>query len=216
MRIDYSLNYQSILFLIEICQNFSLRFSCLFSLSVSPSITRSEIDALWSRCHLKENGKLDFYQFLREFGYTKGSAHYPNAKSHPPRRGDADFLLTSRKLYGDSVLVHGTTLNAIRSNWNELRREFVQLDPFRTGFIQSEEFDEILTELCPIINQEDLQTFKHKFQTKADSRLNRKKHTSDQFWIETRIILNSLVFIQNLSPGFLLSFSFVCLSVYLE
>ena len=142
----------------------------LFSLSISPSISRDEVDLLWSRCHLKENGRLDFYQFLREFGYSKGSAHYPNAKSNPPRRGDADSFLTSRKLYGDSVLVHGTTLNAIRANWNELRREFLQLDPYRTGFIQSEEFDEIINELCPAGNQEDRHRFKDKFQTKTDSR----------------------------------------------
>ncbi|CAF4816073.1 unnamed protein product [Rotaria sp. Silwood1] len=141
-------------------------------LDIKPEIKRSEIILLWSRCHLKENGNLDFYQFLREFGYTKRSAHYPNAKQNPPKRGDADFLLTSRKLYGDSVLVHGTALNAIRSNWDQLRREFTQLDPYRTGYIQSEEFDDILTELCPQVNQEDLDIIKFKFQTKHDSRMN--------------------------------------------
>ncbi len=120
---------------------------------------------------MKENGNLDFYQFLREFGYSKHSAHYPNAKQNPPKKGDADFLLTSRKLYGDSVLVHGAALNAIRSNWDQLRREFTQLDPFRTGFIQSDEFDDILMELCPAVNQEDLDMLKSRFQTKNDQRL---------------------------------------------
>ena len=113
---------------------------------------------------------MDFYQFLREFGYTKSSAHYPNAKQNPPRRGDADFLLTSRKLYGDSVLVHGTALNAIRSNWNELKDEFLHFDPYQTGFIQTEEFDEILTDLCPAVNDEDLLNLREKFQNKNDSR----------------------------------------------
>lgn len=119
---------------------------------------------------MKENGNLDFYQFLREFGYTKRSAHYPNAKQNPPKKGDSDFLLTSRKLYADTVLVHGAALNAIRSNWDELRQEFTQLDPYRTGFIQSDEFDEILTELCPAVNQEDLDIIKFRFQTKDDLR----------------------------------------------
>ena len=119
---------------------------------------------------MKENGNLDFYQFLREFGYSKGSAHYPNAKQNPPKRGDADFLLTSRKLYGDSVLVHTAALNAIRSNWNELRREFGQLDPHRTGFIQSDEFDDILVELCPSVNQDDLDLLKSKFQDQFQNR----------------------------------------------
>ncbi|CAF3658026.1 unnamed protein product [Rotaria sp. Silwood1] len=141
-------------------------------LDIKPEVTRNEIDLIWSRCHLKENGHLDFYQFLREFGYTKRSAHYPNAKKNPPKRGDADFLLTSRKLYGDSVLVHGTALNAIRSNWDDLRREFTELDPYRTGYVQSDEFDDILTELCPSVNQEDLDILKFRFQTQNDSRMN--------------------------------------------
>ncbi|CAF2140370.1 unnamed protein product [Rotaria magnacalcarata] len=149
-----------------------LLFDLFKRLSLKPEVTRSEIDLIWSRCHLKENGHLDFYQFLREFGYSKRSAHYPNAKKNPPKRGDADFLLTSRKLYGDSILVHGTALNAIRSNWNELRREFAELDPYRTGYVQSDEFDEILTELCPSVNQDDLDIFKFKFQTQNDSRMN--------------------------------------------
>ncbi|CAF1077134.1 unnamed protein product [Rotaria sordida] len=141
-------------------------------LNLKPEITRSEIILLWSRCHLKENGNLDFYQFLREFGYSKRSAHYPNAKQNPPKRGDADFLLTSRKLYGDSVLVHGAALNAIKSNWDQLRQEFTQLDPYRTGYLQSDEFDDILTELCPSVNQEDLDMLKFRFQTEYDSRMN--------------------------------------------
>ncbi|CAF3437010.1 unnamed protein product, partial [Rotaria sp. Silwood2] len=138
-------------------------------LDIKPEVTRTEIDLIWSRCHLKENGHLDFYQFLREFGYSKRSAHYPNAKQNPPKRGDADFLLTSRKLYGDSVLVHGTALNVIRSNWDQLRKEFTQLDPYRTGYVQSDEFDDILTELCPQVNQEDIDMIKFRVQTKHDS-----------------------------------------------
>ncbi|CAF4042948.1 unnamed protein product [Rotaria sordida] len=141
-------------------------------LSLKPEVTRSEIDLIWSHCHLKENGHLDFYQFLREFGYSKRSAHYPNAKKNPPKRGDADFFLTSRKLYGDSVLVHGTAINAIKSNWDKLRQEFTQLDPYRTGYLQSDEFDDILTELCPSVNQEDLDMLKFRFQTEYDSRMN--------------------------------------------
>ncbi len=119
---------------------------------------------------MKRDGNLDFYQFLREFGYSKRSAHYPNAKQNPPKKGDADFILTSNRLYGDSVLVHGAVLNMIRSKWDELRREFTELDPYRTGYVQSDEFDDILSELCPSVNQEDLETLKVRFQSKNDSR----------------------------------------------
>ncbi|CAF4595974.1 unnamed protein product [Rotaria sp. Silwood2] len=34
-------------------------------LDIKPEVTRTEIDLIWSRCHLKENGHLDFYQFIR-------------------------------------------------------------------------------------------------------------------------------------------------------
>jgi hypothetical protein len=142
----------------------------LFSLFIQPRVTRAEVDLIWSRCHLKRDGNLDFYQFLREFGYSKRSAHYPNAKQNPPKRGDADFILTSNRLYGDSVLVHGAALNLIRAKWDELRREFAELDPYRTGYVQSDEFDDILTELCPAVNQDDLDILKSRFQTQNDSR----------------------------------------------
>ena len=119
---------------------------------------------------MKENRRLDFDEFLREFGYSKGSAHYPNAKQNPPKRGDADFLLTSRKLYGDSVLVHGNVINVIRSNWDQLRKELIEVDPHRTGYVHSEEFDEIFTELCPSLDEDDLQRIKFPFQTNNDRR----------------------------------------------
>lgn len=133
-------------------------------------MTRSEIDLIWARCHLKRDGNLDFYQFLREFGYSKQSAHYPNARQHPPKRGDADLVLTSNKLYGDSILVHGNVRHIIRSNWDKLRREFAELDLYRTGYVQPEEFDEILTELCSAINREDLYLIKSKLHTESDPR----------------------------------------------
>ncbi|CAF4607718.1 unnamed protein product [Rotaria socialis] len=109
-------------------------------LNVKPEVNHSEIDLIWSDCHLKENQHLYFYQFLREFGYSKRSVHYLNAKQNPPRR----------------VLVHGAALNAIRSYWDKLRREFTELDPYRTGYLQSDELDDILTQHCPSVNQEDL------------------------------------------------------------
>ncbi|CAM4876774.1 unnamed protein product [Rotaria socialis] len=61
-------------------------------LNVKPEVNHSEIDLIWSDCHLKENQHLYFYQFLREFGYSKRSVHYLNAKQNPPRRGDADLF----------------------------------------------------------------------------------------------------------------------------
>jgi Ca2+-binding EF-hand superfamily protein len=147
-----------------------LLYDLFKGLSLEPPITRSEVDLIWSRCHLKRDGNLDFYQFLREFGYSKHSAHYPNAKHNPPKKGDADFILTSNSLYGDSVLIHGAVLNVIRSKWDELRREFTELDPYRTGYVQSDEFNDVLSELWSSINEEELDMLKYRFQTKNDSR----------------------------------------------
>lgn len=120
-----------------------------------------EIQVLWSKCHLKENGTLDFEQFFRQFGYSKKSAQYPNAKTNPPIRGDRDFLLTSNKLYADSILVQETTRHAIRVHWDQFKQEFLQLDPYRTGFVHEEEFEELLMELCPRATQDDIQLLKN-------------------------------------------------------
>jgi hypothetical protein len=38
------------------------------------------------------------WQFIRHFGFSMRSAAFPNAKVQPPRRGDADFMIRSRKL----------------------------------------------------------------------------------------------------------------------
>ncbi|CAF1332292.1 unnamed protein product, partial [Adineta ricciae] len=139
---------------------------------IKPEITKKEVELLWCQCHLKENGTLDFDEFLRQFGYSKRSAHYPNAKQNPPQKGDRDYLLTSNKLYADTILVHQTTKQFIKNNWNQFQREFTQIDPYRTGFIHSEEFDEIFQELYPNIIQQDLDFIKKHFQNTNDSRIN--------------------------------------------
>ncbi|UJR34858.1 hypothetical protein I4U23_027637 [Adineta vaga] len=155
----------------ELTQEYLYRLLKRFP-SIKPEISFKEIQLIWSQCHLKESGKLDFDEFLRQFGYSKASAHYPNAKQNPPTKGDRDFLLTSNKLYGDTILVHDTTRHMIKTNWENLRREFVQIDPYRTGFVHSEEFDEIIIEFCPSIVQQDLDLLKKDYQNINDSRIN--------------------------------------------
>ncbi len=142
----------------------------MFSLNLEPEISWKEVEILWSHCLLKQNGSLDFYQFLRQFGYSKDSSHYPNSKQNPPQRGDKDFLLTSNKLHSNSILIHQTLRHSIKTNWDQLRQQFIQLDPTRNGFIQSEEFDQILTRFCPSVNQQDLQIIKSTFQNENHSR----------------------------------------------
>jgi hypothetical protein len=77
-------------------------------LKVEPQFTRDEIDLLWSEFILKDNKKLEYWQFVRHFGYSKKSAAFTNAKRAPPQRGDNDMMLTSNKLGRDSILIRGS------------------------------------------------------------------------------------------------------------
>lgn len=65
---------------------------------VQPEVTRGEIRDLWKTFITNSDKTLEFSQFTRHFGYSLKSAAYPNAKVIPPRRGDADFMIRSRKL----------------------------------------------------------------------------------------------------------------------
>ena len=77
-------------------------------MKIDPQVTRSEIDALWGEFILKDNNKLEYWQFIRSFGYSKKSGAFTNAKRAPPKKGDADMMLTSNKLGRDSILIRGS------------------------------------------------------------------------------------------------------------
>ena len=65
---------------------------------VKPEVTRGEIRDLWKTFITNKDKTLDYYEFVRHFGFSKTSAAFPNAKRVPPRHGDADFMIRSRKL----------------------------------------------------------------------------------------------------------------------
>ncbi len=71
---------------------------CLCRFDVQPEITRGEVRELWKTFITNTDKTLDFLQFTRHFGYSLRSAAFPNAKSNPPKRGDNDFRIRSRKL----------------------------------------------------------------------------------------------------------------------
>jgi hypothetical protein len=77
-------------------------------LKINPQVTRAEIDLLWSEFLLKDNNKLEYWQFVRHFGYSKKSAAFQNSKRAPPKKGDCDMMLTSNKLGRDSILIRGS------------------------------------------------------------------------------------------------------------
>ena len=96
---------------------FQLSVKSIFKirLKFSPTITREEIDLLWNEFILKDNKKLEYFQFVRHFGYSRNSACYQNAKLAPPKRGDTDVMLLSNKLGRDSILIRGSVQSKVYS-----------------------------------------------------------------------------------------------------
>lgn len=82
-------------------------------ISINPPISRDEINLLWKEFILKDNKKLEYWQFIRHFGYSKRSAAYTNAKKAPPKKGDNDMMLTSNKLGRDSILIRGSVQSKV-------------------------------------------------------------------------------------------------------
>lgn len=55
--------------------------------------------------------------------------------------------------------------------WEDLRKEFVEMDPYGTGFISREEFKDVLTELCVHLSEFEINKLSDKFDLKRDGRL---------------------------------------------
>lgn len=54
--------------------------------------------------------------------------------------------------------------------WEDLRKEFVEMDPYGTGFISREEFKDVLTELCVHLSEFEINKLSDKFDLKRDGR----------------------------------------------
>ena len=55
--------------------------------------------------------------------------------------------------------------------WEELRQEFLGMDPYKTGFVNADEFREVLCELCVHLSEYELDMLTKKFDIKNDFRL---------------------------------------------
>ena len=53
--------------------------------------------------------------------------------------------------------------------WENLKKEFLDMDPYRTGAISAEEFRTVLSELCVNLNNYELDMLTRKFMT-SDNR----------------------------------------------
>lgn len=152
--------------------NKDMMWQLLKKLKITPPISREEIDLLWSKLILKDNKKLEYWQFVRHFGYSKKSAAYANAKVAPPKRGDNDMMLTSNKLGRDSILIRGSVQNKLILQFGVLKRSFAEIDPYNTNYVLRDEFEEILKELCPELNKEEMDFIYSKYEHPTDGRVN--------------------------------------------
>ncbi|XP_043568663.1 uncharacterized protein LOC122561192 isoform X4 [Chiloscyllium plagiosum] len=80
-------------------------YQLLKQFDIHPPITRDDVRKLWSTLITSQDNTLDFYEFVRHFGFSPKSACYPNAKIHPPVKGDSDFLIRSRKFNCDTEII---------------------------------------------------------------------------------------------------------------
>ncbi|XP_069123520.1 EF-hand calcium-binding domain-containing protein 6-like isoform X1 [Argopecten irradians] len=139
---------------------------------IQPEISRGEIRDLWKTFITNTDKTLDYYQFVRHFGFSMRSAAFPNAKVNPPRKGDADFMLRSRKLNCAADMLQDNLRAKVDYMWEDLRKEFVAMDPYGTGFVQRDEFRELLTELCVHLSDYEINMISNKFEIRKDGRVN--------------------------------------------
>ncbi|XP_041364639.1 EF-hand calcium-binding domain-containing protein 6-like [Gigantopelta aegis] len=138
---------------------------------INPEITRGEIRDLWNTFITNADRTLDYYQFVRHFGFSMRSAAFPNAKLNPPRRGDCDFMMRSRKLNCDSDMLEDSLRSKVEFMWDDLQREFLNMDPYTTGFVTKEEFKDVLSELCIHLTDWELEGLCERFALKKDGRI---------------------------------------------
>ncbi|GFN96862.1 EF-hand calcium-binding domain-containing protein 6 [Plakobranchus ocellatus] len=148
-----------------------MMYHLLRSFDIRPEISRGEIRDLWRTFITNTDRTLDYLQFIRHFGFSMRSATFPNAKLHPPRRGDADFMIRSRKLNCAADMLQDNLRAKVDYLWDDLRREFVNMDPYNTGFVTKEEFREVLTELCVNLSNLELEQLISKFEARDDGRV---------------------------------------------
>ncbi|KAG9479862.1 hypothetical protein GDO78_011737 [Eleutherodactylus coqui] len=138
---------------------------------IQPEITRGEVRRLWSTFITNQDKTLDYLEFVRHFGYSPKSACYPNAKISPPKKGDGDFKIRSKKLNCDSDILIDNVRAKVEYLWDDLCREFEDLDPYHTGFVSKEEFKDLLSELCIHLNDYEREMLSKKFESNGDGRV---------------------------------------------
>lgn len=134
-------------------------------MKIDPTINRAEIRSIWKSLITNTDNTLDFLQFARHFGYSLKSAAFPNAKIQPPRKGDSDLMMRSRKLNCAADMLMDSLRSKIDYMWEDIRREFEIMDPYKTGLVSKEEFRDVMTELCVHLSNYELELLTKKYAT---------------------------------------------------
>ncbi|KAI8521540.1 hypothetical protein Bbelb_012940 [Branchiostoma belcheri] len=148
-----------------------MMFDLVNRFNLHPKITRGEVRRLWDTFITNVDKTLDYLQFVRHFGYSAKSASFPNAKISPPKRGDNDCMIRSRKLNCAADMLEDNLRAKVDYMWDELRKEFLEMDVYHTGFVSREEFHDVLTELCVQLSEYEKHVLADKFSTRGDGRV---------------------------------------------
>ncbi|XP_065110627.1 EF-hand calcium-binding domain-containing protein 6 isoform X2 [Paramisgurnus dabryanus] len=140
-------------------------------LELHPEVTRGEVRKLWSSLFTQQDGTVDFQQFIRHFGPSPKSCCFPNAKHNPPKRGDNDFMRLSKTLNCVSDILVDSLRAKVELCVSDLWTEFSEMDFSGTGFVRSEEFKEILMNLCVLLSQYECDLLAKKFDINHDGRV---------------------------------------------
>eukprot|EP00794_Sanderia_malayensis_P016835 gene16835-18533_t len=134
-------------------------------------LSRNEMKRLWDTVITDQKGHLEFMQFVRHFGYSLKSAAFPNAKISPPKRGDSDFQLRSKKLNSAYDMLEDNLRSRIDQNWEEIHKYFHEIDPQRTGFATNDQFRSVFQKLCIQLTDYECDVLSKKFDILKDGRI---------------------------------------------
>lgn len=146
-------------------------YQLLKRLELHPEVTRGEVRRLWSSLFTQQDGTVDFQQFIRHFGPSPKSCCYPNAKHNPPQRGDNDLMRLSKTLNCVSDILVDALRAKVELCVSDLWTEFSEMDFSGTGFVSSEEFKEILMNLCVLLSQYECDVLAKKFDINSNGRV---------------------------------------------
>ncbi|XP_056385781.1 EF-hand calcium-binding domain-containing protein 6-like isoform X2 [Hyla sarda] len=130
---------------------------------VRPEISREDVGRIWKTLILNQDQTVDFFQFVRHFGFSIKSSCFPNAKISPPVRGDGDCLIRSLKLNSDTKIIENFLQTKVKLLLDDLWVQFRDLDPQNSGYVTREEFLDILQELSPDLTKHQWDTIAAKF-----------------------------------------------------